>query len=467
MIVDRYAPMNLFALVPQLALEMDPELAALDHLLEDDGLFARIKHDLSARHPQSASRGRHSTPVEVILRMLVVRRLYDWSYEETEHFVADSLVLRQFCRVYLERVPDDTTLIRWAGLVGPVTLDALNEHVVALARRERVTRGRKLRTDGTVVESSIRYPTDSSLLADGVRVLGRLLQRAKAMVDQSMVEGRDLCRNRSQSAKRLARQINESARRRGEDAADLRRAAYKRLLAVTRASLRQVRDVQQVLPDTGAAGRLRQKLMDVVPLVDQVVEQTRRRVLGGEAVPASDKLVSIFEPHTAIIRRGKAGKPTEFGHKIWLDEVDGGIITRATVLQGNPPEAPQLPVSITHHQQLFGHAPELVAADRGLDDPDNEAAAVAAGVKHVAIPRKGAVTPERRRFEHQRWFRRAQRYRTGIEGRISVCKRRGRLGRCRDHGKRGFDRWIGWGVLTENLSTIARAVTARARPSAA
>ncbi len=133
--------------------------------------------------------------------------------------------------------------------------------------------------------------------------------------------------------------------------------------------------------------------------MDQVVEQTRRRVLGDEAVPASEKVVSIFEPHTAIIRRGKGGKPTEFGHKIWLDEVDGGIITRATVLEGNPPEAPELPTSIAHHRRLFGHVPTLVTADRVLDDPDNEEAATAASVKRVAIPRKGAVTPERRRFE--------------------------------------------------------------------
>jgi len=467
MIVDRYDPVNLFALVPQLALEMDPELAALDGLLEDDALVARIKHDLTARHPRSASRGRHSTPVEVILRMLVVRRLYDWSYEETEHWVSDSLVLRQFCRVYLERVPDDTTLIRWAGLVGAQTLEALNEHLVDLARRERVTRGRRLRTDGTVVESTIRYPTDSSLLADGVRVLGRLLGRAKAMVDQRLGASGTLLRNRSQSAKRLARQLNESARRRGEDAVDRRRAAYQRLLAVTRASLRQARRVQELLPVASGADRLRQTLLEVLPLVDQVVEQTRRRVLGDEAVPASEKVVSIFEPHTAIIRRGKAGKPTEFGHKIWLDEVDGGIITRATVLEGNPPEAPELPTSIAHHRRLFGHAPTLVTADRGLDDPDNEEAATAAGGKRVAIPRKGAVTPERRRFERQRWFRQAQRYRAGMEGRISVCTRRGRLGRCRDRGTRGFDRWIGWGILTENLSTIAQSRAARVRPKAA
>ena len=131
------------------------------------------------------------------------------------------------------------------------------------------------------------------------------------------------------------------------------------------------------------------------------------------------------------------------------------------------PEAPELRTSIAQHCRLFGHAPDLVTADRGLDDPANEDAALAAGVKRVAIPRKGSVTPERQRVERQRWFRRAQRYRAGMEGRISVCKRRGRLGRCRDRGKPGYDRWIGWGILTENLTTIAQAAAARARTNPA
>lgn len=467
MIVNQYPPLNLFALVPQLTLEMDPVLAALDQVLEDDTLFTRVRGDLSRRRPQSATRGRHSTPVEVILRMLVVRRLYDWSYEETEHFVADSLVLRQFCRVYLERVPDDTTLIRWAGLIDPATLDALNEHVVSLARQQRVTRGRSLRTDGTVVETTIRYPTDSGLLADSVRVISRLLHRAKGLIDQGVETTGTLFRDRSRSAKRLARQINEGARRRGTEAGALRQTAYRRLLAITRASLRQAHQVQDLLPRTDGARRIREQLAATMPLIEQVLDQTQRRVLRGESVSASDKVVSLFEPHTAIIRRGKAGKPTEFGHKIWLDEVDGGIITRATVLEGNPPEAPQLLISIAQHCRLFGHAPDLVTADRGLDDPANEEAARAAGVKRVAIPRKGTLTPDRRRVERQRWFRRAQRYRAGMEGRISVCKRRGRLGRCRDRGKRGFDCWISWGILTENLTTIARSMATRAHQKAA
>src|SRR5947207_1450379 len=171
MIRDRYDPVDLFTQIPKLCLQFEPVLVHLDRLLDDDLLFAQVKADLARRSPGSLTRGRGSTPVEVILRLLVVRRLYGWSYAETEHFVGDSLVLRQFCRLYLEAVPDDTTLIRWAHLMGPQTLARLNDRVVALAKTLKVTRGRKLRVDTTAVETIIHHPTDGSLLVDGIRVL--------------------------------------------------------------------------------------------------------------------------------------------------------------------------------------------------------------------------------------------------------------------------------------------------------
>ena len=141
MLRDRYEPMNLFELVPALSMELDPVLTQLDHLLDDDTLFQAVKADLAKRHPRTLLDGRPATPVEVVLRMLIVKHLYGWSYQATEQFVGDSLVLRQFCRVYLERVPDDTTLIRWAKLIRPPTLHSLLDHVVELARQRKITRG--------------------------------------------------------------------------------------------------------------------------------------------------------------------------------------------------------------------------------------------------------------------------------------------------------------------------------------
>jgi IS5 family transposase len=328
MIVDRYAPVNLFALLPALQMKMEPELAQLDRLLEDEEIFLKVKADMACRAPLSLLHGRRSTPVEVVLRMLIVRKLYGFSYEQTEYFISDSLVLRQFCRLYMEPAPDDTTLIRWANLIEPQTLERLNERVVALARSRKVTRGRKLRSDGTVVETTIHYPTDSSLLSDGVRVIGRLLKRAKRLRGVGVREAREIFRNRSRSAKRLTRRIAEASRQRANRPEGLE-GPYRKLLAVARATLRQAKEVRQRL--AGGIGQAAPRLADHIEgfarLLERVVQQASRRVFEGQQVSAAEKVVSLFEPHTAIICRGKAATPTEFGRKLWLDEVEGGLIS--------------------------------------------------------------------------------------------------------------------------------------------
>src|SRR5260370_4432957 len=159
MLVDRYDPEDVFARVPEVAAQTDPVLKAVDRLLEDDQLYQQVRTDLGKRYRFTLVHGRHSTPVEVILRLLICKHLYQWSYQETQERVADSLVLRWFCRVYFRRVPDDTTLIRWSQLIRPETLEALNERVVQLAVRARVTSGRKLRVDATCVPPTIHHPT--------------------------------------------------------------------------------------------------------------------------------------------------------------------------------------------------------------------------------------------------------------------------------------------------------------------
>jgi transposase, IS5 family len=339
MIIDRYDPVNLFRLVPQLQLEMEPELAALDKLLDDDVLFQRVKADLSRRYPQSARRGRPSTPVEVILRMLAVQHLYDWRYDEAEHAVNDSLVLRQFCRLYLEKAPDDTTLIRWANQIQPETLHALLARVVELARTNKVTRGRKLRTDGTVVETTIHYPTDSSLLGDGVRVLSRTLRKARQVLGETADRRRQLFRDRTRSAKQQVKRILDATRQRGQQAEAAMRDAYQHLLETTQALVKQARQVGAALQEqpSRAARKVAETLETFIPRVEQVMAQTTRRVLQGETVPANEKVVSLFEPETAIIRKGKIANATEFGRLIWLDEVEGGSSVATTYWTAIPP----------------------------------------------------------------------------------------------------------------------------------
>lgn len=463
MLRDRYAPRDLFALVPTANLALDPLLAQLDALLEDDDLYQRVRADLANRRPQTTTRGRHSTPVEVVLRLLVIKRLYGWSYEETEHFVAGSLVLRQFCRVYLQPVPDDTTLIRWANVIGPDTVAALNDRVVALAQTARVTRGRQLRIDGTVVETNIRYPTDSKTLGDGVRVLSRLLRRAKQALGDGAALGRAAFRSRTRSVRRVTQQLHRVARRQGEQAAEDLKRAYAKLLTIAGASRRQAARVAAALQDraTDAGRRLAERLAHVLPLVDRAIAQAERRVLHGEAVPAAEKLLSLFEPHAQAIRRHKPGKLTEFGRKVLLDEVDGGIVSHYAILDDVGLEHPHLVASLDAHQERFGHPPDLVAGDRGLYSPENEARARERGVRRVVLPAVGRASQERQRHERQRWFRRGFRFRAGAEGRIHVLKRDYGLDRCRDRGEAGFGRWVGWGILTHNLARIARTQAAR------
>jgi transposase, IS5 family len=465
MIVDRYDPINLFELVPKLKLQFEPELAQLDELLDDDELFNLLKADLLKRYPHSGRLGRHSTPVEVILRMLVVKRLYGWSYEQTERFVCDSIVLRQFCRLYLESAPDDTTLIRWANQIGPETVASLNDRVVELARSLRVTRGRKLRVDATVVETNVHHPTDSRLLGDGVRVVSRLLRRAREALAEEATRrlGKEVFRTRNRSVRRLTKKLHRIALRKGEKAAEELKEAYRKLVRITRASLAQAGRVAGALQQRADARshRLADKLEHFVPLVEQGIDQAVRRVLREEQVPASEKVLSLFEEHTMIITRRKVGKPREYGRKVLLDEVDGGIISRYEVLSEAGREHPHLPESIEAHRERFGRAPELLTAERGLYSKANEQSAKKAGIRRVALPQSGRPTKTRKEYEKQRWFRRAFAFRAGVEGRISVLRRKYALERCLYHGEDGMGRWVGWGIVVHNLSKISEKQAAR------
>lgn len=355
MLIDKYEADNILAKVPGLTLQLSPELAAIDQVLDDDELFAMIKTDLAQRRPKTKTAGRHSTPVEVILRMLAVRHLFNWSYEGTEQTVSDSLVLRQFCRVYFQAVPDHTTLCKWARLIQPETLQAFNQRIMELAVAGKLSRGRKLRMDGMVVESNIHHPTDSSLLADGVRVLGRTLSRARQLLGDKLDLPLRLFRNRMRSAKQAARQIAKGSRQGKAAIQD----HYRHLIQVAQATLQQAQQVLRAMQEQ--AQRTGQRLIDTfqtfLPRVQQVIDQARRRVLENQSVPVAEKVVSLFEPHTAIIRRGKTNKPTEFGHKVWLGEVEGGFIAHYDILEGNPADDQQWRPTLARHMNQFGHPP--------------------------------------------------------------------------------------------------------------
>ena len=448
MLIDRYDPEDVFARVPELATQTDPVLVQLDRLLDDDGLYQQVRGDLVRRYRLTPVHGRHSTPGEVILRLLVVKHLYSWSYQETVQRVADSLVLRWFCRVYFRRAPDATTLLRWARTVRPTTLQALLDRVAVLAKQATVTHARKLRVDATVVETPIHYPTESGLLGDGVRVLTRLVLRAKPLLPDQLSKQRGVFRNRMRAMRRTLQALYRVVRRKAHTAVAQQRPLYERLIQISEQTLQQARTVRQALDLVGEQGhpsrgrtsppaagrgegararrvatRLRVELDRVVPLVAQVIHQARRRVLEDQPVPAQEKLVSLFEPHTRVLRRHKTGTPVECGRHVVLDEVDGGIVTRFRLFGPGEVERHELGPAVVHHQGVFGRPPHLLTADRGFSVAGQEATLQAVGVRHVVVPTSGRPTTQQRAQERTRAWKRRYRWRAGIEGRIHSLRR--------------------------------------------
>jgi transposase, IS5 family len=458
MLVDFYEREDVFAPVPKLAQEIDPILRKLDGLLDDDTLYHQVRSDFGKRYRSTLVHGRHSTPVEVLLRMLLLKHLYQWSYKETEGRVADSLVLRWFCRVAFHEVPDASTLWRWEQTLQPETVHTLNDRVVQLAAQAKVTKGRKLRLDATCVQTNIHHPTDSGLLVDSVRVLSRFVQRAKGLIQNRLTNVQAACRSRLRTARQTAQTLHRQLRRTVEEKEAQQKALYQKLIQTTEQMVRQSQQVITVLSERTEqhARRLLKEAQQVLPLVERVIIQTRRRVLEGKKVASEQKVLSLFEPHTRAIPRHKGGALVEFGRHVILDEVDGGIVTRYEILE-HPNEHGQAVEAVAHHQALFEHPPNLVAGDRGVHSAETEEHLKTAGVKCVAIPASGKRSEERRALERTRGWRRGYRWRAGIEGRIASLRRDFGWRTSAYHGPDGMERWLGLGVIASNLRRIALA----------
>ena len=454
--------MPLLALVPALRLAVDPVRSPLDHLLDDDTLVQAVQAELARQRPRPLMEGRPSTPVEVLLRLLGGQPVYGWSEEATERWGSARLVWRQCCRGYAASGPEDTTLLRWANLLQPETLPRLLAQGVLLARALKVTPGRPLRIDGTVVAPHIHPPTDRTLLYESVRVLSRTLGKAKQGLQATRAVARQVFRERTRRAKRQRKRRMDAARHRGTAAAARRHPASHPLLARTRVTVQQAPRVAGSLQGQApqACQQLRAPLAHVSPLSQQVLGQTTRRVLQGEAVPAPEKVGSRLEPPTALLRTGKPGWPTDFGRVIWWDEVAGGIISRYAVRAGNPAEDAQLPPSLAQPLRVCQRPPRLLAGDRGVPSPANEQDATMHGVKKVVLPKPGAKAAKRIAYDQPRGGRRGHNWRAGSDGRSSRLKRRHPLERCRYPGTAGMARWVGWGVITPHLRGIAQATAA-------
>ena len=347
---------------------------------------------------------------------------------------------------------------RWSAgptRCNPIPCTRPGGRVVELARKAKVTRGRKLRLDATCVQTTIHHPTDSGLLVESVRVLSRLVQRAKGPFWDQVTNVQQLCRSRLPSARRTAQTLHRQLRRKTEEKEAQQKELYQKLIQTAEQMVRQAQRVVAALGEqTGPqARRLVTQAQQVLPLVERVITQTRTRVLESKKMASGQKVLSLFEPHTRAIPRHKGGALVEFGRHVILDEVEGGIVTRFQILE-HPTEHGQ---AVAHHQALFAHPPGLVAGDRGVQEAVTEERLLAAGVKRVAIPAAGKLSEERRVLEHSRNWRRGYRWRAGIEGRIASLRRDFGWRRSGYHGQNGMERWLGLGVIESLLRRIALA----------
>lgn len=453
----------------QASLIKDDLLEPLDAQLDDDDLVELVRERLASRHALSAKAGRAGISPDRLLRCCLLKHLKGWSLRELERELRGSLVYRKFTRFDQDDTPTYSAFSRLFQLLGTRTTRAIHERVVAKAREAKIAPGKQLRTDTTVVETNVHYPTDSSLLGDGIRVLTRNLTRIATECDAGALK----VVNHARSVKYRLLEINRAAKCLNEAGKERLKSGYEKLLELGRQVAGQAARVCDRL-----AGRVRERLRVIgeplkveaaqatlekfVPLVRRVIAQAKERVFEGNTHVA-DKLLSLFETHTAAIKKGKAHKPTEFGRLVRIDEVEAGVVSHYEVNAGNPADVESWEPAIFQHVVQYGSAPDLATGDRGFFSANNETFARDAGAKKVALPARGKLSTKRAAMQKERWFRRAMRWRAGIESRISTLKHVFDMARARYKGADGFERHVGWSVIANNLVSLARGLVKRKR----
>jgi len=380
---------------------------------------------------------------EQVLRAVLIKQLGGFSYEQLAFHLADSFCYRGFCRIgYDQRAPSSTTLQRNISRVRAETLEAVNRQLMLLAHRLKKENGRQVRTDCTVMATNIHAPADSDLLYDVVRTLTRMLGRVSQYIPVSYG-------NHNRRAKRRALQIQYA-----KTETD-RRQWYRDLLKVSHQALGYAHEALAELEDgqNAEALNLQSELRYQVGLAQQVIDQTQRRVLDGQSVPATEKLFSIFEPHTDIIRKQK--RETLYGHKLALSVGLSGLVLDATVEDGNPADCTLAVKMVQRLTELYAQPPRQVSFDGGFSSKSNLADIKRLGVTDVCFSKTGYLKVTD--MVRSSWvYRRLRRFRAGVESIISFLKRCFGLSRCSWRGYGSFKAYTWSSLLSANLLVLAR-----------
>jgi IS5 family transposase len=438
--------------------ELPGDLAALDGLLADHELLwplvERWRQEFRETGRSVLTEGRPTIPLETFVRLMVLKARYRWGYRTLVAEVSDSIHLRRFCRISLTgRVPDESTVRKLTRRIGAETVSELTRALIAKATRERRFRPRAVRIDSTVIEADVRYPTDAGLASAGVRTLAREGRKLATLIKEKRARVRD----RSRSMGRKLRAISRTIRRRsGEAKAEVLALTEHTGESLTR-SVKEARRLAKVARSKARGRGAKAKMKAAVALeemadrCEKVASQIKQRVAGE---PIADRIVSLHDPDARPIRKGKLGKPTEFGFVSQLAEVTEntksgarGLILPASTALGSRAENALLPATAAELKRL-GICPREVALDGGFMPAPTNTALENLAPKTVFIA--GRQEPGSKRTQ-----RRLLRYRTGAEGRISHLKRRYGLDRSRLKGDEGRQIWTEWGILAYNLDTVA------------
>jgi transposase, IS5 family len=453
---DRPSPWEL--LLPAEVLRLPEELARVDALLDDPAFFEPFAPYF---HPVI---GRPSTPAECYLRLMFLKFRYRLGFESLCAEVADSISWRRFCRIPLDgKVPHPTTLMKLTSRCGEAAVAGLNEALWAKAAGEKLLRTARVRADTTVIPANVAYPTDSGLLAKAV---GKLVRTARRVQAAGGATGTTMTDRRRAAARRM-RQITSTLRTRGklsrEESTQVIGRVTGELAALAEKAAAEaaavLRNGRRALPKAFSGrmrGRLRRALDQLAVTIERtgkIVAQTRTR-LAGQAPESATRLVSLHDPDARPIRKGRTGKPVEFGYKAQVADNDDGVILDYSVEYGAAPDGPQLAPAVKRICRRAGRVPRAVTADRGYGQPAVERDLQALGVRTVAIPRQARTSPARKTIEHSRGFHQLVKWRTGSEGRISYLKRGYGWDRTRLDRRGGAAIWCGHGVFAHNLVKI-------------
>lgn len=419
------------------------ELAKISEFLNANSELAELVELDLLRGVKNPHLGCAGMSGDEVLRVLVLKQMNGFSYDDLEFHLKDSGTYRTFCGIGLmDEAPSRSTMqenvkkLRWR------TLEKINRLVVEGAKQEGIETGEKVRVDSTTVESHIHRPTDSGLLYDGVRVLVRLLGRVKK------VSGGALWRDHTRRAKRRMIGIHRTRKE------AVRVKAYRDLLKVVRKTLGYARTALESLGrKRGKATRLRRKLAEMIALVERVREQTERRVLRGEKVEAAERIVSIFEPHADVLV--KDHKDTYYGHKVTLTGGASGMLLDCVIEKGNPNDSTRTVPMIKRQKKLYGKAPKQAAMDGTYASRPNLEEIKKQGVEEVCFSAPRGMSAEEMAGSRS-VYRRLRDFRAGIEGIISFVKRCFGMNRCTWRGESSFKSYVWSSVVSANLLILAR-----------